>query len=134
MQPVLSAFVVVVAAYFISKIVRDRRRAPRLEKVAGTVLDRRFVGRTTTSQAKGQGLYEVSVRFRTVAGEELSGKAEGQYREHQVSDAGAAVDVWYDRDRPTFFQLIPPGSVASAWPFVAILSVVCAVAIAVVVR
>jgi hypothetical protein len=133
MQYVVAAFVVLVSVYVVSKFLRDRRRAPRLEKAAGTVLDRRVVGRTTTSQAKGQALYEVSVQFRTATGDEVSGRAKGQYRDHQVGAVGQAVDVWYDRLRPTFFQLIPPGSLVAAWPFFLVLAVICTVAVAVVV-
>jgi hypothetical protein len=133
MPRVLAVFVLLFAVYAVTRMVRDRLRAPRLERAAGTVLERRFAGRTTTSQAAGQGLYVVSVRFTTAAGEEVASRAMGQYRDQQVAGPGERVDVWYDRTRPQYFQLIPAGSLRSAWPFLTIFSAIGAVAVAILV-
>lgn len=63
----------------------------------------------------------------------MSGTARGRYRAAVAREPGQPIQVWYDRSDPGYFQLIAPGSLLGAWPFVAILVLVLAVALAVVV-
>ena len=132
MRYVLGVFVLLVVALAVSRLVGDRRRAPRLRPTRGTVVAKRFTGRSGTGNERAFAQYQVDVRFSTERGEQVDGTALGRYRARVALDPGEPIDVWYDSSDPGSFQLIAPGSLLGAWPFVLVLALITAVALAVV--
>lgn len=132
MRYVLGVFVLCVVALVVARLVGDRRRAPHLQQSRGTVVAKRFTGRSGTGNERAFAQYEVDVRFGTLDGDQVTGTARGHYRDRVARDAGEAIDVWYVRGEPGDFQLVAPGSLLSDWPFLVILALITAVALAVI--
>ena len=133
MRYVLGVLVLAVAALAVARLVGDRRRAPRLRRSRGTVVAKRFTGRSGTGNERAFAQYQVDVQFGTEGGDQVTATARGRYRAQVAHDPGEPIDVWYDAGEPGDFQLVAPGSLMSAWSFVLVLTLVSAVALAVVV-
>ena len=128
MRYVLGVVALSLVALAIVRLVADRRRAPHLRRSRGTVVAKRFTGRSSSGSERAFAQYQVDVQFST----EVTGTARGRYRAPVARDPGAAIDVWYVHGQPGDFQLIAPGSLLSAWPLVLILTLITAVALAVI--
>ena len=132
MRYVLGVVALSLVALAIVRLVADRRRAPHLRRSRGTVVAKRFTGRSSSGNERAFAQYQVDVQFSTEGSEQVTGTARGRFRAPVARDPGAAIDVWYVHGQPGDFQLIAPGSLLSAWPLVLILTLITAVALAVI--